>query len=101
MMAEPWHERIGADVHQVPTTDLRRLADVLTEVAAWDDFPWRDQARLVLLDLAAELQAAATWRSSSAWLLEQRVFDGPDPGEPVRRWWPPGYRRPDDEAVGL
>jgi hypothetical protein len=98
---EPWHGRIGADIAQVPTTDLRRLERVLTEIAGWDVLGLSDQGCLVLVDLAAELRSATGWRSTQAWMLEQQVLDGPDPGEPVRHSWPRGWRRPDDEAVGL
>jgi hypothetical protein len=98
---EPWQARIGADVRQVPTSDLRRLELVLTEVATWTVLGLGDRARLVLVDLAAELAAAASWRSTEAWMLEQQVFEGPEPGEPTRVALPPGWRRPDEEAVGL
>jgi hypothetical protein len=94
-------ERIEANVADVSDVELRRLAAVLTEMASWDDFPLSEQARLALLDLTAGLESVLRWRSTAAWLLEHQVFDSPEAGEPVRVSYPPGWRTPDDEAVGL
>jgi hypothetical protein len=98
----PWRGRIGADIARVPTADLRRLERVLTEIAGWDVLGLSDQGCLVLADLAAELASASTWRSTQAWMDEQQVFDAPEVDDPPPRLaLPAGWRRPDDEAVGL
>jgi hypothetical protein len=96
---EPWHERIGADVARVDTDDLRRLEQVLADVAVPGVLDLDDAARLVLVDLAAELRSAITWRSTQAWMEEQQLEQQLDPDPPPRL--PVGWRRSDDEAVGL
>jgi hypothetical protein len=94
-------QRIEVDASELTEAELDHLADLL-EVGARVSGDWPHPSRLLLLDLADQLRNVRGWRIHQQWMI-QRDLAGelPDPNEPPRRSWPPGWRRPDDEAVGL
>jgi hypothetical protein len=100
MREQPDLERVEVDTSGLLDGELVPLADFL-ELAAAANLEQPDAARLLLLDVAEQLRSIGNGREVRMWQLEQVLFDPPDPNEPIRRWWPPGWRRPDDEAVGL
>jgi hypothetical protein len=92
-------ERIVIDVTDVDARALGRIADEFAEIAASGE--QATPANLFFADLAAALREVTNAREVQLWQFEETLQYPPDPNEPTRYWYPPGWRGPDEEAVGL
>ncbi len=90
-------ERFEVDCAGLDDGELYGLRQMVLWMAAELDTVTEAQ-RLFLLELGERLGALRMLREVAWWRLDEELLD---PGGPVRLWYPPGHRQPDEPAYGL